>query len=468
MKMLGVFEKSLLSLGDAAGSVYFSDSRVFRAISNRAELDIRELLGSGLIDELVTKGLFPGTHVSNVTIGDSALVLEHERIAPVTYPFEWSPEMLRRAALCVLEVNSIANKYGYELKDAHPYNIVFKGSKAIFVDLGSITKRHSDYGWLAYLQFLAYFYYPLRVRARGRIETFKRLFLLKISIGEIASLSGGFLQILGRTGCTIFFKAISSYKNGMAIGEDKIDTRFKNKVVRGLAKILLKSPVLPFRSVSMEQLKRRIRSIKISPMTPWARYHETSGYCPVDGAIALSPRLEQVRLIVANLKPQSILEIGGNQGALSRELARLDTSEVVICTDYDMDAIDSLFLRLGPNEKICAACFDFIGEEWQLLANERPDRLRTEMVVALAITHHLVLAQQYDIDAVFDSLLSFSRKYLIVEFMPLGLWDGVTGPAVPEWYSESWFEQSLMSRCKILEKVTLEANRVLYVAMHAA
>lgn len=464
--MPGVFEKSLLSLGDAAGSVYFSDSRVFRAISNRAELDVRELLGSGLIDELVAKGLFPKTQVSDVTIGESALVLEHERIAPVTYPFEWSPEMLRRAALCILQVNSIANKYDYELKDAHPYNVVFKGSKAIFVDFGSIKKRQSDFGWAAYLQFLAYFYFPLKVRAQGRIETFKRLFLLKISIGEIASLSGGLLQILGQTGCAIFFKVISSYKNGMAIDEDQIRARFKNKVVRGLARFLLKSSLLPFRSVSMEQLKHRISSITISPMTPWAKYHETSGYCSVDGAIALSQRLEQIRLIIANLKPQSIMEIGGNQGALSRELARLNSSEIVICTDYDMDAIDSLFLKLGPNEKICTACFDFIGEEWQLLANERPARLRAEMVVALAITHHLVLAQQYDIDAVFDSLLSFSRKYLIVEFMPLGLWDGANGPVVPKWYSESWFEKTLASRCKILEKVTLEANRVLYVAMH--
>lgn len=215
----------------------------------------------------------------------------------------------------------------------------------------------------------------------------------------------------------------------------------------------------------MERLKQRISTINISPVTPWANYHETSGYCSVDGAIALSPRLEQVRLIIANLKPKSIMEIGGNQGALSRELARLDTSEIVICTDYDMDAIDSLFLKLGPNEKICTACFDFIGEEWQLLANERPDRLRADMVVALAITHHLILAQQYDIDAVFNALLSFSRKYLIVEFMPLGLWDGVTAPAVPEWYSEPSFEKSLMNRCTILQKITLETNRVLYAAM---
>ena len=116
------------SLVDPVGILYEGNGRFYRAINAESEAFVREVLRSGVIDQLVSEGLFPATRVSAEQIDVCPLVLEHEIIGVPTYPFEWSPAMLRAAGLCVARVNDVCSRFGYELKDAHPYNVVFDGS----------------------------------------------------------------------------------------------------------------------------------------------------------------------------------------------------------------------------------------------------------------------------------------------------------------------------------------------------
>lgn len=152
-----VLEKSNLSVVDDIGVVYIGENYVYRAINSIYIADVKDLLESGLIQELTSKGLFPKTEISNKRIKGHELVLQHEKISRVIYPFEWSPEMLRKAALCVLDVNQCANKYGYELKDSHPFNVLFKYNKPMYIDFGSIVKYRSINGWLAKKEFIDWY-----------------------------------------------------------------------------------------------------------------------------------------------------------------------------------------------------------------------------------------------------------------------------------------------------------------------
>lgn len=459
------FRSAFLSIGDNVGAVFIGETKIIRAINARAIPDTHELLQSGLIAELVQRGLFPKTKISDAEVPGYALVLEHEKIDPIIYPFEWSPEMLRRAALCILKVNACANKYGYELKDAHPYNVVFKFGTPVFVDFGSIVKRRAEAVWCAHDEFNDSYYLPLRLYERGLVKVFRHVFLLNgrgVSGSELAVITSPVFSIIGLTATRNLLRLKSIYQRGTAITEDVVGRRIKNPFARKLVKLVLGYERLPFRKHDMASLEKRINSLRLARVnTVWGNYHSRSGFYSDDGSIRLTPRMSWVKETVGRLKPRTVIELAGNQGVLSRELAKLPNVERVVCTDYDESSVDELLLRSKGDERVFMGCFDFMSDVWA--PADRTSRLRSEMAIALAVTHHLVLAQKYAISAIFRTLASYTSKYLIVEFMPLGLWDGEKAPALPKWYNEEWFVENLEKYFDILERVELEHNRVAFL-----
>ena len=100
---------------DSIGIVFIWNDRIFRAIRGDTSLSIQNLFSSGLIGELVDKHLFPKSWATDYELEGYHLVIEHSKIDPIVYPFEWSFEMLKDAALAILEVNEIAVKYSFIL-----------------------------------------------------------------------------------------------------------------------------------------------------------------------------------------------------------------------------------------------------------------------------------------------------------------------------------------------------------------
>jgi hypothetical protein len=90
-------------------------------------------------------------------------------------------------------------------------------------------------------------------------------------------------------------------------------------------------------------------------------------------------------------------------------------------------------------------------------------RFGSEAVVALAITHHLLLGQNLAIEHVLKIIAAFSRRYVFIEFMPKGLYNGRFAPPVPAWYSLDWFRNALQAEIDILLEEKLEENRILFV-----
>lgn len=460
-----VFKVNKMSISNQSGTMLETSDKIIRAISSFSAFHCNELLACGLLNELMEKGLFPKTKVSEIELVGYSLVVEHEKITPVIYPFEWSPEMLRSAALCTLEVNFIANSYGYELIDSHPYNVVFKYNKPMFVDFGSIVKKQSPAGsWVAYNQFLSCFFYPLQLCSKGFTEIYKHQFLLKgggIDVAEMASILNPIYRILGINITRKIFSILNSIN---FIDSKKINSKFENPLVRITVKAVVKTAkFLTSNKINLTKITHKIKTLNIRSKSMWATYHETSGYYCKNGALNLPPRMLWVTKMVTKLTPASILEFAGNQGVLSRSLAEINGVNSVICTDYDQNSIDTLILSLDDSEKVSVACFNFISEEWQLISGERAERLRSEVVIALAVTHHLILSQGISMEHISRTLKSYSSKYVIVEFMPLGLWDGVSAPTTPDWYNEVWFIKHLENNFDIIERSELEPNRVIFV-----
>lgn len=461
-----IFIKSPLSLVDDVGPVFFTKDKVYRAINYKFESYTRELIGSGFIDQLINDGLFPRTGISDKILDGYAFVIEHELISPIIYPYEWSPEMLRRAGECILAVNKIANSYGYELKDAQPYNVLFLYGNPVFVDFGSFVKKEINSVWLAYEEFVNCYCRPLLLVERGFSDLYKHLFLLRgaMNANDLSRVTNRFYGLIGLRSARAIRNLISILRRADSVNTKKIEHKFKNPFIRFFIKIALHSKLIPIKQLNSESLLKLIKSYKLTSVSKWSHYHTTAGVYTNSGGIELTPRMKRITEKVESLSPKTVIELAGNQGVLSRAISLLPCVERVLCTDYDLLAIDQLALRTTANDKVYMACFDFMGDARESLSKERCNRFNSEIVIALAVTHHLALSQGFTIHSIIETIASYTSKYLIIEFMPLGLWDGVNSPPVPTWYNEEWFIKGLELYFTIIEREQLEANRIVFIA----
>lgn len=97
-------------------------------------------------------------------------LLHHERVPVVTYPFEWSFDMLREAAVCTLDVLKQCLAQGLILKDATAYNVAFHRGRMVFIDTLSIDTYAEGEPWEGYAQFCREFLFPLMLTAYRGVE----------------------------------------------------------------------------------------------------------------------------------------------------------------------------------------------------------------------------------------------------------------------------------------------------------
>jgi hypothetical protein len=109
-----------------------------------------------------------------------------------------------------------------------------------------------------------------------------------------------------------------------------------------------------------------------------------------------------------------------------------------------------------------------LGNGFKEMAN-LPIRGKSDMVLGLAIIHHLCITFSYSFDQVIELCKQFTRDYLIIEFVPKNdlqtqsLLSTLSDIFVD--YSESNFEVSLSKSFTILEKGKLSSTeRILYLA----
>jgi hypothetical protein len=106
---------------------------VYRALDQEAVADWEAFAASPLYDD---PRIVPTERVDDAPEGWSAL-LRHERLPFVSYPYEWPFSMLQRAALLQLDLLIASVESGLMLKDGTPYNVQWRGTEPVFIDVGS-------------------------------------------------------------------------------------------------------------------------------------------------------------------------------------------------------------------------------------------------------------------------------------------------------------------------------------------
>jgi ribosomal protein L11 methylase PrmA len=126
--------------------------------------------------------------------------------------------------------------------------------------------------------------------------------------------------------------------------------------------------------------------------------------------------------LVADAKPRSVWDIGGNNGEFSRTIK--DLAENIICMDMDPAAVDQNY-RLCKQQgitNILPLVVDLTNPTPGLgFANrERPalfERTQPDLIVALALIHHLCIGSNLPFSHV-ARLFAHLAPTLLIEFVP--------------------------------------------------
>lgn len=453
--------RSPLSLIDEAGSVFFWRDQVLRAVRSEAIERVRALFRSGLLDEMANRGWAPRCRIADVSIAGYALVIEQVRVPVVSYPYEWSYGMLRDAAARVLEINLLARSYGWELKDSHGLNIVFDGSRPMWVDLGSFVPcAPEEQGWPALEEFVRFYEYPLRIWSHGGGFIARRLVAARelMSHADYGLYRWPWLRCGGAGSYQKWIRRYFKLRRLSRIPDDKIRLRLPPKL--GMLVCLFKSSRwLPGQKVEYSRMRSRLqKNIRRNEGGAWSDY-QAAGLKSVS-----TSRFDQIVELVRRFQVSSIVELAGNQGWFSERLLREGAVRSAICTDADELSIDRAFERTkSTNSSLCTAVLDFIFPMLNPGELDAPaSRFRADAVLALAVTHHLFLTQDMPVERVLKTIGAYARRLVFIEFMPLGLWNGEAAPAVPEWYTIDWFKNAFTNEFTIIHEEMLEPNRYLF------
>ncbi len=303
--------------------------------------------------------------------------------------------MLKSAAILILEINDICDKYGYELKDAHPWNMLFKDNKPLFIDIGSIIKKtHKKKSkWIATKEFVVGFIYPLILAHEGEFYLSKKL-LNDVDCFYMKTIPASKIEAS---------KAILSSVRKYLLKNHPLffvySLLFPRKTVKAVALL----------SISCGSIFKKLRIRKKKTM--WSNYQTNFYKNNFDQNEERFLRFNEITAAINDRisNCDSLIDLAGNSGAMSFfAMKQCSKSLKIINTDYDELAIEASYLTFQENK---------IPIETYLLNFMKPyskkthENFKSDIVLALAVTHHLVLTQKFDINFIFEKVKSYSNTY---------------------------------------------------------
>ena len=334
-------------------------------------------------------------------------LLAHARVPFWSYPYEWSFTMLKAAALLQLQLLGAALDEGLTMKDATPYNITFRGVSPVFIDVGSFRQYERGEPWLGYGQFCRMFLYPLMMRAHGGIafQPLMRGSLDGITPDHIRSVIRG--SRLLRPGAIL--DVVMQARAERTLAASKRDLRAELSTA-GFSIDMIKSNVKRLTSVIE-------KTVWQSRASTWSDYNTCAHVSTQRG-----PKEDFVRTVVDSTRRRLVWDLGANDGHFSRLAA--GNADLVVAADADELVVDRLFQSLtevGPGN-VLPLVFDLAdpspGLGWRSQERRRlEDRGSPDLVLLLAVIHHLVISANLPLAEIIEWLASL-RAEVVFEWVP--------------------------------------------------
>ncbi len=407
---------SIASFRDPAGSLLHLEGKLLRVVKPEAAADLGAFLASACAKEFFEQGLLPATtNLTPQASGQTELVLEHERIPFPSFPYEWPPEMLHEAACLTLDLAERALNDGFGLKDATPYNILFRGPKAVFVDLLSFERRPpGDPTWLPHAQFVRTFLLPLLMNKHKGLSLAQAMAARRdgLDSGEVYQMLGPLARLLPP-----FLTLVSIPKWLGRFVDRKGETIYSRP---SLARVDQARYIL---DALFKGLRRRLRGA--SPArgraSMWSSY--TQG-----GSNYSDRQLEEKESFVNDLlnenRPRNVLDVGCNTGSFSALAARCGASVVAI--DQDPVVVGKAWRmardsRLDILPLVVDLCRPSPAIGWR--NRECPSFLERacgafDAVLMLAVLHHMLVTERVPLEMIIDLAAELTTNLLVIEFVP--------------------------------------------------
>jgi hypothetical protein len=394
------------SYRDPSGFMFEANGVLYRQINNSFKSHFDHFIESGCYAHLVReKLLIPHEEINENITGnlDCYKTIRPERLAFISYPYEWSFDMLKDAALLTLQLAKECLSFGVILKDATPYNIQWHNGKMIFIDTLSFEKYNETEPWIAYRQFCECLLGPLLLMHYSR-QHLQNL-MLAYPEGVPLSIVKSLLPFRSRFS---FFTSLHIYLHERLTRPGK-QTQQKTAAFS-------KTKILNL----LNSLESLVKNLKASDrQTNWSEYYGEAGQ--------RGDYVEQKKNIIDNWLnnlpgTKTAVDLGANDGYFSKLISQKNI--YTIAAEADASCVNHLYLQCKK---------DFISNIHPLVSdlsnpspaigvnnNERnsfTSRAKVDLTLALALIHHLCIGRNMNFEqcALFFSQVS---NFLIIEFVP--------------------------------------------------
>lgn len=416
-----------MSFRDPAGRLFDIDGRIIRVVNKSGEQDLKEFLSSAVADKYIKFGnLVNTTILDNESIKDwhgvgnighfienSNIVVEHERIPFQSFPYEWPAEMLHAAGCLTLDFAVDLLKEDFGIKDATPYNILFRGCRPVFIDLLSVERRdQGDPIWSPYAQFVRTFLLPLLINKHLGLPL-DQVFLTRRD-GLEPEEAYRLLSLIKRLKTP--FLTLVSIPTWLAAGDKKNDPAIYHKKCLDdieKAKFILKS--------LFSQLRKYLNRLKPedSKSSAWSDYMSSNNYTTEH----IGAKKNYIENMLVKCRPKMVLDVGCNTGYFSAIAAR--SGSAVVAIDYDPVVVGRVWRKASKEELDILPLVVNITRPspatgWRNMECQSfLDRARGsfDAVFMLAVIHHMLVTERVPLDEILDMAAEITTDILVVEYI---------------------------------------------------
>jgi 2-polyprenyl-3-methyl-5-hydroxy-6-metoxy-1,4-benzoquinol methylase len=423
-------EQGFASFRDPSGRLLLFKDRALRLVNSKGASQLQKFLATNvardfgasghlvktkLLDAESDAALFAHPEVIDLLNSDREQILvEHERIAVQSFPYEWAPEMLYAAGTLTLDLAEAALAEDYLLKDATPYNVLFDGWRPVFVDLLSFEQREPhDPTWLPFNQFVQTILLPLLVNKYYGLRLDQLLTVNRDGLepSQVAQMTGPLRKL---TPIFLSLVSVPHWLNRKQPLKDESIYRPKRLSNANRANFILQ-----------QQLKRLRRLLgKVEPRAGGTS--DWSDYMTPDKCFSPEYLRAKESFVAGALKetnPQRVLDVGCNTGYFSSLAARngarvvaIDQDPAVVGAVWKRAAAEALdILPLVVNLARPTPAFGWRNEECPSFLDR--SRGRFDAVLMLAVLHHVMVTEQIPLPAILELAAELTSRNLIIEFV---------------------------------------------------
>ena len=391
------------SFRDPSGRVVRHEKRILRAVYAGGAENLRSAREKGVLDALIERGwLIPAETLDGDGLADLAPGavewLEHPVLDYVSYPYEWSFSALKAAALHHLEVHLQLLDDGFTLSDASAYNVQFRGTKPVFIDHLSIIPYDEGAAWTGQRQFGMQFLCPLFLWAKKGLapHPWYRGSVEGIAPEDLAKLLG-WRDRLSFTVLAHIVGPARFERLRVADGREAAPRR-EMRLPRGRLIAILKS------------LRDYIADLALPyEKSVWDDYADNNSY----DAVRREAKRGFVAEAVREAGPRLLFDMGCNSGDFC-QLAIDSGAESVIGFDFDLRALERAYARFDKaNANVLPLWLDAMNpspaQGWAGAERKSlQERAGADMVLALALIHHLAIARNVPLGMAVDWLMGLA------------------------------------------------------------